>query len=226
MTMQTYFIGSDKFIRRTESLTIVEKSNLVDKIHFLTPQLLNDEYDMTGFDCVMECHLPISKKVVLIELVRSETLYDNSYVEYTLPTSELTTRLTVESGDVNFYLHFMRVYLDADGNKVEQSWTSANYGVLKVIPLQNWFSPTDSGLSDIAQMYLANKATIEALNALANTLYTTKADNIKLDQNSESIYLTANGDQIGTEIPLEKLNQVLVEIGGSSPNSGNISIQT
>lgn len=225
-SMQTYFVGSDKYIRRTESLTIVEKSNMIDKIHFLVPSMLNDEYDMTSFDCVMECHFPVTKNVKLITLNRSETLYDNAYVEYTLPTNAVTTTLTQEPGSVEFILHFMQVYLDVDGTKIEQSWSSANHGILKVIPLANWFSPTDAGLSDIAQLYLSNKASIEALQALANSISDTKADGIVADPDRQSLYLTSGGTKSSDEIPFEILESYLVDAGGASKNSGNVSIRT
>jgi hypothetical protein len=96
----------------------------------------------------------------------------------------------------------------------------SNTVTLKILPLATWFHTSDEALSDLAAMYLENKKTTLALSELANQLNISKADNIRI--NDGNLELTSNGEALGDGIPLQELNENLVDTGGKT--TGNVSI--
>lgn len=223
--MLTFYIGNDNAIVRTEATSaIVEKSNAVDSIRFITPKLYNDEYEMADYDVVLEYITPISKRNSIIQLVLTDDAYKDDYLLYTLPTTQATTALTAETGELEFSLTFIKAELDADGNTVEHVRNSANSGTIKIVPITSWFNASKEALAELTAMYVENKKVAEALAEVASIINASKADNIRLDEDDKSLYLTANNVKIGTEIDLETLNNILVAIGGASPNSGNVVV--
>ena len=223
--MLTFYIGNDNIIVRTEATgAIVEKSNAVDSIRFVTPKLYNDEYEMAEYSVVMEYITPISKRNSIIELVLTDDDYKEDYLLYNLPSTQATTALTAETGELQFSLMFVKAELDTEGNTIERVRNSANSGSIKIVPISSWFTASKEALAELTAMYVENKKTAEALAEIASILNANKADNIRLDENDKSIYLTSNNTKIGTEIDLETLNNILVTIGGESPNSGNVVV--
>lgn len=223
--MLTFYIGNDNAIVRTEATSaIVEKSNAVDSIRFITPKLYNDEYEMANYDVILEYVTPITKRNSIIQLVLTDDNYKDDYLLYTLPTTQATTALTAETGELEFSLTFIQAELDVDGNTVERVRNSANNGTIKIVPITSWFNASKEALAELTAMYVENKKVAEALAEVASIINANKADDIRLDENDKSLYLTANNVKIGTEIDLETLNNILVAIGGNSPNSGNVVV--
>lgn len=223
--MLTFYIGNDNAIVRTEATSaIVEKSNAVDSIRFITPKLYNDEYEMANYDVILEYVTPITKRNSIIQLVLTDDNYKDDYLLYTLPTTQATTALTAETGELEFSLTFIQAELDVDGNTVERVRNSANNGTIKIVPITSWFNASKEALAELTAMYVENKKVAEALAEVASIINANKADDIRLDENDKSLYLTANNVKVGTEIDLETLNNILVAIGGNSPNSGNVVV--
>ena len=223
--MLTFYIGNDNAIVRTEATSaIVEKSNAVDSIRFITPKLYNDEYEMANYDVILEYVTPITKRNSIIQLVLTDDNYKDDYLLYTLPTTQATTALTAETGELEFSLTFIQAELDVDGNTVERVRNSANSGTIKIVPITSWFNASKEALAELTAMYVENKKVAEALAEVASIINASKADDIRLDENDKSLYLTANNVKVGTEIDLETLNNILVAIGGNSPNSGNVVV--
>ena len=52
---------------------------------------------------------------------------------------------------------------------------------------------------------------IKQVDEIANTYNNIKADNIKLDDETKELYLTANGDAIGNKILIEQLGDSIAE---------------
>ena len=69
----------------------------------------------------------------------------------------------------------------------------------------------DNALNAIDQRIIKSDAQIKALEELNEVTVTTKADNIKLDEETNDIYLTANGEKIGDSINISDLGTTLAE---------------
>ena len=224
--MNSYLFQNNNEIILTESTgALTEKSNSVDAIRIIVPKVYNDTFNMAEFDGIFEYKLPISNANGFYQLVLTDADYKNDFLLYTLPDTMLTTALTNECGDVEFNLHFVKAELDTEGNTVERVRQSVAPAVMKIVPIASWLTPSEQSLSSLASLYLENKKLALALAELANSLNLEKANDIVLDVESGKVILSANGTKIGTGITLDALNTELVETGGSSPSSGNISIQ-
>lgn len=215
--MNTYLIHNDKYITKSESSAIVEKSNNIDDIRFIAPKVFNG-FELENFDFVLQYILPISKTVHIESIKGIE--YDANSLVYTLPTT--AKKITSEPGIVEMSISLVKVELDENGNQIRYVLNCANTATLNIIPMANWFNVPDDGISELADLYLANKAMAENLAAIAQVIRDNKADSIYLDAEDSSIYLTSKGEAIGEKIPLDVLNAELVEAG--SETSGNVKI--
>lgn len=215
--MNTYLINADKYIIKTQGSAVVEKSNKVDNIQFIAPKEMNG-FDLNEFDFVLQYKLPISKAVHIESLKGTD--YKDNYLLYTLPTT--AKKITSEPGNVEMSISLLKVELDEEGNQVRYVMNCANSATLPIVPMTNWFNVPDDGISELADLYLANKAMAENLAGVAKILHENKADSIYLDTEKSSLYLTASGEKIGEGIPLDALNAELVEAGSKS--SGNVKI--
>jgi hypothetical protein len=211
-------IKEDNTIILSTQTPIMEKSNCVDEIQFITPKEYNG-YDLSTFDLLLEYLLPISKTNRIMQLELIDDNYKDEYLRYVIPSKANT--ISGEPGTVELNLSFVKVELDVNGNMIKRVRNlSPTY--LEIVPITSWFHVSDDGLSQLADLYLSNKAQIEALLDTANIINDNKADNITLDVQSGEIYLVSNDKKIGTGIKLEDLNNELVEIGGTT--QGNISV--
>ena len=89
--MYTIMVCGDNTLRTTQRERIMQRSKLVDKLHFLVPPKYND-LDMSATTVVLEYVTP-SKEYAMEILTKSEALY-KEYLEYLLP---IDTNLTKES---------------------------------------------------------------------------------------------------------------------------------
>jgi len=224
--MNTYLFRNDNSIVLTESTgAITERSNSIDALRFVVPKLYNDEYEMADFSGVFEYKLPISNSSGLYELTLADDNYKDDYLLYTLPDTTMTTDLTKECGEVEFSLTFVKAELDQDGNTIERVRQSAGTAYMKVVPISSWLTPSDHELSTLASLYIENKKMAAALAELASSMNQNKFDGLMVDQAEGKLYGTSDGRAVGTGVDLAQLNQILVELGGSSAENGNISIQ-
>ena len=183
--MYTIIVTNDNKLICSVRERIVQRSKLVDKMHFLCDEFYN-EFDMKEFTCTMEYLCPISKKYKTETLVASEELYEG-LVEYVIP---IDTNLTQENGDVELQLTFTKVELDADGNATQY--------VRKTTPILVTISPTadwaqiipDEALTALDQRLIKLDAAAAELAEIQETLDTTKADDISLVNDVDEPYVT------------------------------------
>ena len=81
--MYTFLIGDDNTLTASVTERIMERSKMVDNMHFLADQIYKD-VNMSDFTVMLEYVLPISKKYKTEFLKKSENLYKNK-LEYLLP---------------------------------------------------------------------------------------------------------------------------------------------
>lgn len=214
--MNTFLLNQNNQVIHTVKSPIMEKSNCIEDVHFIANKEYNG-YLMSEFDLILEYLTPISKtnRFEILNLVGE---YKDDYLLYTLPS---TTTITGERGDFEINLSFVKTELDSDGKKINRvrnfSPTSIN-----IVPISSWLTVSDEGLSQLAELYLSNKAQIEALTNLASIIYDSKADDISINIDGKKLQLKNKGEFIGNGVTLEELNQELVETGSNT--TGNVNI--
>ena len=223
--MNTFLINTDsKTVIQTTFSAVVEKSNNIEDIRFIVAKTYigsdNIEYDLSDFDFVVQYILPVSKTVKSVTLVGED--YEEEYLLYKFTST--SAKLTSEPGTVEMSLSFLKTELDTEGQRVNYVLEISNPAELEITPLVNWFSASDEQLSKFTELYLNNKAQIEALTVLAQYIEDHKADDITISTSGEKLVLTNNGQVIGEGVNLSDLNEKLVETG--SETTGNISIIT
>ena len=210
--MYTFLIGEDNTLTATVVERIMERSKLVDRLHFLADPIYK-ETDMSDFTVMMEYVLPISKKYKTEILEKSDELYKDM-LEYKLP---FDTALTSEPGDIEIQLTFVNVTLDADGRNT-QYVRKVGPGSIKIVAISTWSDIIpDEALSAVDQRLLAAQAMIKALNEQNNTIMKSKADSLRYKDNL--LQLTAQGNPIGTAVKI-----VSSDSGSTDPDDGTIRV--
>ena len=210
--MYTFLIGEDNTLTATVVERIMERSKLVDSLHFLADPIYK-ETDMSDFTVMMEYVLPVSKKYKTEILEKSDELYKDM-PEYKLP---FDTALTSEPGDIEIQLTFVNVTLDADGRNT-QYVRKVGPGSIKIVAISTWSDIIpDEALSAVDQRLLAAQAMIKALNEQNNTIMKSKADSLRYKDNL--LQLTAQGNPIGTAVKI-----VSSDSGSTDPEDGTIRV--
>lgn len=210
--LYTFLIGEDNTLTATVVERIMERSKLVDSLHFLADPIYKD-IDMSDFTVMMEYVLPVSKKYKTEILEKSDELYKDM-LEYKLP---FDTALTSEPGDIEIQLTFTNVTLDADG-KSTQYVRKVGPGSIKIVSISTWSDIIpDEALSAVDQRLLAAQALMKALNEQNNTIMKSKADSLRYKDNL--LQLTAQGTPIGTAVKI-----VSSDSGSTDPEDGTIRV--
>lgn len=193
--MYTILVTENNELVTTVKERIMQRSKLVDNLHFLVDPVYK-EHDMTAFTVMMEYVLPVSREYKSEILTRSAELYKDK-IEFCVP---FDTCLTKEPGKIEIKLTFVKVEMDVDGNTVQRvrKTSAAN---ITIVPLEAWSSIIpDDALSAIDQRLVMAEAMIGAANDMSQYLYETKADNITVNKDTNTIQLTANGTPIGDAV--------------------------
>lgn len=194
---------------------IMQRSNLVDSLHFLVDQKYND-IPMKDCTVVMEYILPVSKKYRSEFLVASEELYKD-YVEYTLP---FDTKLTSEAGDIEVQLTFLRVDLD------NQEVRKTSVCKIPITPIADWAQLIpDEALTALDQKVVKLMAANQQLIDLQQSYIDEKADDLSYEDGKLS--LTANGHKIGTEHAITSENDVVdFSVKSDGADDGDFDVVT
>lgn len=204
--MYTILVAQDNELVASIRERIMHRSKMVNKLHFLVDPIYKG-IDMTDFTVTLKYKLPISNEPCSEILICSDELYKEK-LEYVLP---LDTKFTKESGNIELFLTFTKVDLDADGNQT-QYVRQTSETTIPIIPIPAWSSGTnDSALNAVDQKLLEVDAKIKELEEISGIVVTTKADNIVLNEETHELYLTADGEVIGNKIDMDSLGSILVE---------------
>ena len=207
--MYTILINDDNTLTTSVRERIMQRSKLVDSLHFLCPQTYK-ELDMADFTVTLEYILPVSREYKTEELVISEELY-KEMLEYKLP---FDTDLTKEAGEVEVKLTFSKVDLDEDGNDM-QYVRKISATSITIVPIESWCDIIpDKALDAIDQRIIKTDAQIKALIEANEITRIEKADNLVLDSENKELYLTAEGNQIGDKVKLSDLGDEIVQSSG------------
>lgn len=207
--MYTFLINADNSITASLTERIMQRSKLVDSLHFLADAIYSG-VDMTEYTVLLEYKLPVSKSYKTEILKKSTELYKNK-LEYKLP---FDTNLTSEAGDIEFWLTFSDVEMTAEGETI-QHVRKVGPGVVHIIPISNWADVVpDEALSSLDQRLIELIALNKSMYDQLNINLDGKADNIKYQNNI--LQLTSNGKEIG--------NAVEIAGGGSGTDSHTMRV--
>ena len=207
--MYTFLINADNTITASLTERIMQRSKLVDNLHFLADTIYSG-VDMTDYTVLLEYKLPVSKSYKTEILKKSTELYKNK-LEYKLP---FDTNLTSEAGDIEFWLTFSDVEMTAEGETI-QHVRKVGPGVVHIIPINNWADVVpDEALSSLDQRLIELIALNKSMYDQLNINLDGKADNIKYQNNI--LQLTSNGKEIG--------NAVEIAGGGSGTDSHTMRV--
>lgn len=134
--MYTIYLKDDNsLVVSDKTKRIMQRSSLVDSMHFLVPQYYNG-LDMREFSCMMEYILPCSKTYTVEYLEQSAELYEEKYIEYLIP---MDTKLTSEAGDIQVQLTFCKTEFDNYGAETGKQYIRKT-GKSKIIitPIAKW----------------------------------------------------------------------------------------
>lgn len=195
--MYTILISDTNELVTTVKERIVQRSKLVDNLHFLVSPTYK-EYDMQNFTAMLEYVTPASRELKSEILTKSDALY-KGMIEYKFP---IDTSITKEAGDIELLLTFVYVEMQPDG-KTYQHVRKTTPTTIHVVPVPAWCDVVpDSALTALDQRLIQVEAMMQAANDMAQWLSDTKADNIRYDETGKYIQLTANGSPIGDRIAL------------------------
>jgi hypothetical protein len=207
--MYTFLINADNSITASLTERIMQRSKLVDSLHFLADTIYSG-VDMTEYTVLLEYKLPVSKSYKTEILKKSTELYKNK-LEYKLP---FDTNLTSEAGDIEFWLTFSDVEMTAEGETIQRV-RKVGPGVVHIIPISNWADVVpDEALSSLDQRLIELIALNKSMYDQLNINLDGKADNIKYQNNI--LQLTSNGKEIG--------NAVEIAGGGSGADSHTMRV--
>ena len=193
--MYTFLINEDNTLTTTVVERIMERSKMVDNLHFLADTTYKG-VDMSDYTVLLEYLLPVSKRYKTEILTKSDELYKNK-LEYVLP---FDTNLTNEPGDVQIQLTFSNITMDSDG-KTTQHVRKVGPGVVHIVPISAWSDVVpDASLTAVDQRILALEALAKSLQDRNQAIFDSKADNLSYDDHV--LQLTSGGKKIGNAIKI------------------------
>jgi len=202
--MYTILVTKDNELVTSVKERIMQRSKLVDKLHFLVDPMYKD-LDMSNFTVYMEYLTPQTRLHRSEILEKSDELY-KEHLEYTLP---FDTCLTKEEGQIEIQLTFISVDLDEEGKDL-QYVRKTTTTTITITPISAWSDIVpDSSLNAIDQRILKTEAQIKALEEMNDIMAVSKADNIAVDEETHELYLISEGVPIGDKIDLDGLGSVI-----------------
>lgn len=205
--MYTILVSDNNELITTAKQRIMQRSKLVDTLHFLVNPIYNG-LNMADFTAMLEYTSPETGTYSTETLILSDALFKDR-LEYKLP---IDTDITKEAGEVQIKLSFASVEMSGDG-EVAQYIRKAGPGSIAVIPYDAWSDAIpDESLSAIDQRLLRAEMLIQAANDFNAYLDETKADNIVVDKETNTVQLTSNGNPIGDVIGWTSNGDIVIDV--------------
>lgn len=201
--MYTILITDTNELIVTKKERIMQRSKLVDSLHFLADEIYKNE-NMSEYTVVLEYLLPISKRYRSEILTLSSEKY-NDKLEYVLP---IDTELTAEAGDVEVQITFILSEIDEDGQSVQKVRKTSACDIM-IVPISAWADIIpDSVLTPLDQRLIKQDAQIKALDEFNQFIVKNKADNVVFSDSK--LQLTSQGVRIGDAVTIPNAAQVLL----------------
>lgn len=222
--MYTILVTDGHELITTQRERIMQRSKLVDKLHFLVPPNY-DDLDMSATTVCMEYRTPVGHEYKSENLTMSKELYKD-YLEYVLP---FDTKFTREPGELEVQLTFTCVIMDADG-KVSQYVRKTSPTTITIVPIAAWADVIpDSALTPLDQRMIYADKMIQQMADINMALADSVPDDIMI-QNGK-VYLSQNGqvmpNTIGADVVVPRTKDDdgredgLIELGEIKHNDNN-----
>lgn len=215
--MYTVLIQDDNSVIATVRQRIMQNSNLVDSLRIIVPKMYND-IDLSGCTAYLEYLTPINHRHNYIELEIANAEYETDYILYQI---SFDANLTSEVGNLKFYIHFIQVEMNEDG-EVKTPVRQTDEFTIPIIPIADWFSKPEELLNAFDKKLIEQQEIIKAMADLQSTISSDKIDDIKLDPDTNSIYGTSGGEKKGKGIDLSELGDAIA----NSTEDGMIVVNT
>lgn len=201
--MYTILMNDDKSLTCTVKATIYQKEKNVDKIRFLFPTTYED---INLAECTAVMKYRDQGNVWRAEVIKKQ---EELYLGKLQFLYNVSTNFTRFAGDIQIYVSFLRLDVET-GLKEEVLHTGKT--TITILPIDDVMNyDADSLLSQFDQMMLEVQAQQQANKLMMESIDSNKADDIKLDEESQEVYLTANGQKIGNSISLNELGNALAD---------------
>jgi len=204
--MYTILVRPDDTLVASSVEPIYHRESLIHKLRFLVdPEYVDGDevLDMRTYMCTLEYKTPISETYIPVLLTPSVNLYKEK-VEYLLP---IDTAITSEVGVVEMKLTWVKLEVADDGSFKERVRKTPTIGI-EILPVARWGDyVADAKLDILVQAILQSQANNEQMKAYAEQIQQlaqynaiTKADNIRIDEETKVVQLESMGAPIGRQI--------------------------
>lgn len=221
----TILIEEDNSLMTTNRERIMQKSKLVDDLWFLTCPIYKGQ-DMSTYIVQLEYILPVSRKYCTEILELSNDMYED-HLKYLLP---FDTKLTSEAGQIQIQLTFAKADLDEYGNDIQRV-RKTSPTTIDIIPISAWSDIIpDDALSALDQRLIKLDASMKAMSDYQAILDSTKADNLKYNEETNELQLLSGDNEIGDKVIIKTGEEALedgvpiVDLNGIS--DGDASTET
>lgn len=190
--MYTILVDENHALITTNKERVMQNSQGVNTLVFLVKPEMNGLI-ISNCTVVFEYWTPVLNKYDnrILEPVGDY----NGYLQYEVP---FDLKLTSEHGDLQVQLSFIYVDLDADGNSV-QKVKKTNVSKIKITPIAAWSNMLpDSGFTALDQRIIKTDAQLKAAIELVGN----KADDLKYDEEMNSLQLISGDKEIGQKVIL------------------------
>lgn len=184
--MYTILVNDDHSLITTQRERIMQRSKLVNKMHFLVPQNY-DGLNMTNTTVCLEYLKPISREYKTEILTASNELY-KEHLEYILP---FDTQLTREHGELELQLTFTCAVMDNYG-KISQYVRKTEPTTITITPIAAWSDIIpDSALTALDQRLIKTDLQMAQLFDINMALADSVPDDLIIQDGK--LYLSQNG---------------------------------
>lgn len=197
--LYTILVEDNHSLVTTQRERIMQRSKLVNKMHFLVPTDY-DGLDVNNATVCLEYLKPISREYKSEILTLSKELYKNHY-EYMLP---FDTELTAEHGELELQLTFIHVVMDEVGN-VSQHVRKTEPATITITPIAAWSDVIpDGALTALDQRLIKTDMMIQQMYDINMALADSVPDDLILKDGRA--YLSKDGDAMSNTIgiPIEE----------------------
>lgn len=193
-------MNQDKSLTITTKTNIYRKENMVDKLKFLFPEKYQE---LELADCTATLKYTDTNNVPHAEILQKDEELYKGRLSYSLPVD---SDLTKFPGDINLRVTFTKLDMDT---QIQYTMHTGEV-TIPILPLSDYYNfvPEES-LEFVDQMVGTLQAKIEAIEKIAETYDSEKADNISYE--NDKLQLTSNGFKIGDPVSIS---------GGSGGNPG------
>lgn len=184
-------MNPDKSLVITKQTNIYRKENMVDKLKFLFPEKYQE---LELADCTATLKYTDTNNIPHAEILQKDEELYKGKLAYTLP---LDSELTEFPGNINLRVTFTKIDMETQTQYVMHTGEVT----ITVLPLADYYNfVPDKSLEFVDQILGYFQTKIEAVEKIAETYDSEKADNISYE--NDKLQLTANGKLIGDSVTI------------------------